>query len=103
MSTIMQGDEYGLRIGLRTKNGTAVTPENVSDLEITLGRYRKTYLDGEVTWDGEKWVFPMTQEMSFTFKNQVACEARAKFTGGDVIGVFIETLDVIPSQSRVVL
>lgn len=103
MSYIMQGDEYGIRIGLLTKDGTAVTPENVTNVEITLGRFRKTYLDGDVSWDGEKWVFPMTQAESFTFRTNVKCEARAKFIGGDVIGVYVETIDVKPSQSKVIL
>ena len=100
---IMQGDAYSIRIGLSTKEGTEITPSIVSDVEITLGGRRKTYADNQVTWDGTKWLYPMTQEESFAFRNRVRCQARAKFNNTDVVGVFITTIEIMPSDSKVVL
>ena len=103
MAYIMQGDAYGIRVKLRTKAGVAVTPENTEDVEIVIGNKRKTYKSGVVTWDTDAWVFPMSQEESFAFFNNVRCQARVKFLGGDVIGVFIQVIDVVKSDSKVVL
>lgn len=103
MAYIMQGDEYGIQIFLEREDGTEITPADVEDVEITIGNHRKTYANEEVSYDGEAWVFPLTQAMSFAFRSKVRCQVRVKFSGGDVIGRFLQNVDVETSDSRVTL
>lgn len=105
MATIMQGDAYNIPIKLTTSSGTVVANSDVDDVEIILGPYRMTYASNGVQWDegNQAWLFPMSQEMSMSFGSSVQCQARVKFSGGDVIGVALENISVAKSQSRTVL
>ena len=102
-TSIMQGDAYPIRILLKTKEGVTVTPSDVSDVEITIGGIRKSYADGDVTFDDGAWIYPLTQDVSFRFVNRVRCQARVKFVGSDVIGRFIDNISVVNSDSKEVL
>ena len=99
----MQGDAYPIKILLKTVDGSVITPADVDDVEIVLGKHRKTYANGVVTYENECWMFPMTQLESLMFRNTVRCQARVKFKNTDVIGVFIDNVDVMESDSKVVL
>ena len=101
MNTIMQGDQYILPIMLTDSAGNVVTADDVEDVEITIGGIIKTYAKDEILWDGESyWGFPMSQDESFAFPPRIKCQARAKFNGGDIIGVAITTLSVVASESK---
>ena len=58
---IMQGDACRLAFQIR-QNGTIVTPEMITDLEVTVGNLRKTYLDGGITFESECWYTYLSQE-----------------------------------------
>lgn len=101
MASIMQGDEYGIPIGLKRKSdGTVITTADVEEVEIVLGGCRKTYSGGEVTFDGEKWIYPLTQEESFTFARRARLQVRVKFSGGDVVGRFADDIKIVSSDSE---
>lgn len=103
---MMQGDSYGLSIEILKADGTAVTEADVSDVEVTIGHLRKTYLNGEVTFDTEtgKWVFPLIQEETFQFPAmRVKGQVRVAWAGGGVEGADLGNISVHESMSKEVL
>lgn len=58
---IMQGDACRIPFHIR-QDGTQIRPEMVADLEVTLGRLRKTYLEGGVRWEDGYWFVYLSQE-----------------------------------------
>ena len=43
------------------------TPNDVKNIEITIGNIRKTYLDLEVLYSDGRWLFFLSQEDTFGF------------------------------------
>lgn len=103
---IMQGDAFDILVTLTDETGTdVITPDNASDVEITLGRFIKTYLGGGVSYDTENdaWVFPVSQLESFSMCGVVTMQARVKFSANEVSGVNVAKISILPSCSREVL
>lgn len=103
---MMQGDSYGLSIEILKADGSAVTLKDVSDVEITIGHLRKTYKNGEVTFDSDsgKWVFPLTQEETFKFPvMRVKGQVRVAWAGGGVEGASLGYVNINESYSKEVL
>ena len=101
---MMQGDSYGLKVNILNAVDVAVTPSDVSDVEITVGSLRKTYKDGEVTHDGNLWVFPITQEESFKLPvSRIKAQVRVKWSDGTIEGVSLGEIHVKESNSKEVL
>lgn len=103
--SIMEGDQYGIGIRITDKcSHNLITDQDVSDVEITIGKYTKTYASGEVTYSDERFIFPLTQEESFDFDSKsVAAQVRVKFIGGDIIGEAFDRIDVKSSKSKEML
>lgn len=100
---VMQGDAYGLLFVIKS-NGEALTPDDVSDVEITVGTLSKTYRDGHVRYEGGEWVFPLSQTETFNFPvSQVEVQLRILFADGAVEGADLGIIDVRHSISRRVL
>ena len=104
--SIMQGDSYQKPFTLRTLDGTLITPEMVLTLEITIGNLTRTY-PGAVRYDEEngQWLFPLTQEQTFTFKagRTPPVQARIKFNDESVVGAKGKTIYVSASRSKGVM
>lgn len=103
---MMQGDSYGLPIGIKKANGEALTPADVADVEIVIGHLIKTYKKNEISYDegSEEWVFPFTQEETFALPAmRVNAQARIVFTSGVVEGVKLGHVNVNESVSKEVL
>lgn len=101
---MMQGDSYGLTIDVLNADDEAVTPDDVSDVEVTIGNLRKTYASGEVTYSDGKWVFPLTQEETFKFPAaRVKAQVRVVWANGDVEGTVLDPINVRESMSKEVL
>lgn len=101
---MMQGDSYGLKVEILNAVDVAVTPADVSDVEITVGSLSKTYKNGEVTHDGNLWIFPVTQEESFKLSaSRLKAQVRVKWTDGTVEGVPLGEIYVKESTSKEVL
>ena len=47
---MMQGDSYNLGIRILNNAGNPVTPDDVIDVEITIGHLRKTYLNASTVF-----------------------------------------------------
>ena len=101
---MMQGDSYGLTIDILNADGEAVTPDDVSDVEVTIGYLGKTYASGEITYSDGKWIFPLTQEETFKFPAaRVKAQVRVVWTNGNVEGTVLDPINVRESMSKEVL
>ena len=100
---MMQGDAYGLTFSIKREE-TVVVPDLVEDVEIVIGPLRGTYSGGRVQYEDEKWIFPVSQEETFTLLAAPHdVQVRVKFVGGDVLGQEIPHLYVERSLSKEVL
>ena len=101
---MMQGDCYNLGIEIIDDSGAAVTPQAVSDVEIALGNLKKTYKEGQLKYGEGVWLFPLSQEESFSLTaGKLYGQARIKWTSGEVDGCLLEALRLTESRSREVL
>lgn len=101
---MMQGDSYGLAIEIKNVDDSAITPNDVEDIEVTIGHLRKTYKDGDVVFKDEMWIFPLTQVETFKFPAScVKAQIRVVWPGGNVEGVSLGRINVIESMSKEVL
>ena len=65
---MMQGDACNLGIFILNNAGSPVTPEDVRDVEITMGQLRKTYAGSQLYYQDGRWMFPLTQQETFRFR-----------------------------------
>lgn len=103
--SFMQGDSFGIEITIQTENGV-IAPPDVADVEITIGRIRKTYSNHELSFEGGNgnWVFPLTQEESFQMPStHVKAQVRVMWPDGTVEGVSLGVINIYESISREVL
>lgn len=101
---MMQGDSYSLNIEVLKESGEAVSLGEVSDVEITVGFLRKTYAKGEVLYTDGIWVFPITQEESFSLPaTRVKAQVRVVWKDGSVEGASLGEIRVHESISKAVL
>lgn len=101
---MMQGDSYRLGFEVLNNAGTAVTPEDIIDMEITIGHLRKTYLNAQITYFEGIWMFPLSQEETMDFwPRQVKSQIRIVWANGVVEGKAIHGVRVSESISKEVL
>ena len=101
---MMQGDSYNLGIEIQDDTGAVVLPEAVADIEIAIGHIKKTYADGEVKYGENVWLFPLTQEESFSLPaGKLYGQVRIKWASGEVDGCKLEIPKLAESRSREVL
>lgn len=97
---VMQGDAYGLPFVIKS-NGEALTPDDVTDVEITVGSLSKTYGDGHVRYENGEWIFPLTQKETFNLPvSQIEVQLRILFKDGALEGADLGIIDVKHSISR---
>ena len=101
---IRQGDAYTLAVTLTDENGTALTPEDVSKVEISIGNITKQYPD-EVTYDSEDGVFemPITETDSHSMSGILPTQVRVLFPSGEVSSATLGFMHVVASVSKSVL
>ena len=104
---MMQGDSYNFRVEIINSLGAAITPSDVSDIEITIGRVEKTYKKNEITFDKDtnKWIYHLSQKETFKFpaRSFVKRQMRIVWLNGDVKGIELGDEYVNESESKVVL
>ena len=101
---MMQGDSYSLGFTVRNNAESIVTPDDVIDIEITIGHLRKTYSSGQVTFDDGRWFFPLSQEETFGYwPKATKAQIRVKWRNGIVEGKEIHGVRINESISREVL
>ena len=84
---MMQGDSYSLGIRILNNAGSPVTPDDIRDVEITIGHLRKTYKNAELTYADGVWLFPVSQKDSFgMWPSAVKAQVRVAWANGVVEG-----------------
>lgn len=102
--TIMQGDSYGIEVTLLDLENQIITPSGVEDVEIILGGIRKKYADGGITFANDAWIFPVTQQETFSLRPvKYPFQTRVKVLTGDVVGAYIGDVTVKKSYSKGVI
>ena len=102
--TIMQGDEYPLRIKI-TQEGQPLDVENIEIVEIAIGQIRRKY-PNTVYYDSTsgEFIVQLTQEETFKFDGSQKMQIRVKFKDSQyVVGEELPVLSVKTSTSKEVL
>ena len=101
---MLQGDTYSLGIRILNNGLSPVTPEDVTDVEITVGHLRKSYRNGQVSFFEGVWMFPLSQTESFDYRaGAVPAQVRVKWANGAVEGTPLYGVRVAESISKEVL
>jgi hypothetical protein len=101
---MMQGDSYGLKIEILNADGVAVTTDDVSDVEITVGFVRKTHANFDIIYSDGFWIFPLTQEETFKMPaTRVKAQVRVVWRDGSVEGASLGEIQIHESISKEVL
>ena len=101
---MMQGDDRTLCIELLLPGDVVVTPDDVADVEITIGLISKTYRDGQVTFMNDVWLFPISQRETLALRNTVQkAQVRVRWHSGEVEGVSLGRIYIDESLSRKVI
>ena len=101
---MMQGDSYNLGIRILNNAGNPVTPEDIKDVEITVGQLSKTYLNAQVTFYEGLWLFPLSQKETFDYwPAAVKAQVRVVWKNGVVEGKPVYGVRINESISKEVL
>lgn len=101
---MMQGDSYSLGINILNNAGSPVTPVDIRDVEITIGRLRKTYRNAEVVFKDGVWLFPISQSESFgCWPGSLKAQVRVVWANGVVEGKPLYGVSNLESISKEVL
>lgn len=102
---MMQGDAYSVPVVIKAKDGTVVTPEMATRVEITIGSLSRQW-PGVITFNEDTlaWEFPLTQQQSFRLsQGKQKTQVRVVFSNGWVVGGIGTDIRVLKSESRSVL
>lgn len=101
---MMQGDSYNLGFTVTNNAGSVVTPNDIIDMEITIGHLVKRYSNSEITFKDGRWMFPLSQKETFGYWPSVPkCQIRIKWANGVIEGKPIYGVRVNESFSKEVL
>ena len=101
---MMQGDRYSIGFTVLNNARQIVTPNDVQDVEITIGHLKKSLRDLELTFDDGKWLFPLTQSETFDYwPGATRAQIRIVWANGVIEGKPIHGLRVLESISKEVL
>jgi len=101
---MMQGDSYCLGIELLNNAGAHITPENVADVEITVGRVSKSLQEGQIRFENNAWLYPLSQQESMAIRpGSVPAQVRVVWKNGAVEGCNLYGIRAQESLSKEVL
>lgn len=101
---MMQGDRYNLRIKIVNNAASDVTPDDVSDVEITVGLVSKKLSDKMIRFKDGYWLYPMEQmESSDLLPGPVKAQVRVRWKDGSVEGTQLKGIRVQEGLSKEVL
>ena len=99
-----QGDSDNLGLKILNNAGNPVAPEDIRDVEITIGQIRKTYSNAELTFSEGLWMFPVSQKDSFgVWPGAVKAQVRVAWANGVVEGKPLYGIVNMESMSKEVL
>lgn len=101
---MMQGDSYNLGFTVLNNAKVPVTPNDIKDMEVTVGHITKSYRNSQVIFSAGRWLFPLTQEETFGYwPKSVNCQVRIVWADGVVEGKKVHGVRVEESLSKEVL
>lgn len=101
---MMQGDSYNLGFTVLNNAGVPVTPNDILDMEITIGHLRKTYRNAQIIHENGKWLFPLSQEETFGYwPKSTKAQIRIMWANGIIEGKPINGVRIFESISKEVL
>lgn len=100
---MMEGDSWPLLFQINV-DGEPININDVELIEFTVDGLSKNY-PGTVSYDetAKVFSFPLSQEETFKFRNQVTAQGRVKFSSGEVAGVSFGKIYIDRSQSKAVI
>ena len=98
---ISQGDQYHISMAIKF-NGKTVDISKIEKVEITLHNKTKLYPE-EITYSDGVFLYPVTQEETFSLPRIIEAQVRVKFKNADVFTSPKEQIDVIRSLSKEIL
>lgn len=96
---MVQGDQYYIPCAVKDRSGNAVTPSNCQGIKIKIGKNEKSYPDGQLIFQNNKWLYPITQEESLSLTNTVY-QCQVKFSNTDIATSKQKTFTIHPSIIR---
>ena len=102
---MMQGDAYSVPVVIKAKDGTVITPEMATRVEITMGHLTRQW-PGVITFNEDTlaWEFPLTQQQSFHLsQGKQKTQVRVAFSNGWVVGGDGTDVRVLKSESKSIL
>lgn len=98
---MMQGDSYYLGIDVLNNADQPVTPDDVMDVEITIGNLTKTYMNAQVIFCDGKWMFPLSQKETFKYwpGNQES-EVRVVWADGVIENMPLYGVHIFESRNK---
>ena len=101
---MMQGDSYSIGVRILNNAGVNVKPEDVADVEITIGRVSKSLSRGQLRYESNSWLYPISQSESMKIlPGIVPAQVRVVWKNGAVEGKAIEGIRMHESLSKEVL
>ena len=101
---MMQGDSYLIGIKILNNAGSAVTPADIEDVQITIGHLCKTYRKAQLSYFEGVWMFPLSQQESFSCRTAAPkAQVRVKWKSGVVEGKPVYGLRIHESICKEVL
>ena len=101
---MMQGDNYSIGISILNNAGSPVTPEDVRDVEVTIGHLRKKYSEAQLFYQDGQWLVPISQSESFgILPGVVSAQVRVAWANGVVEGKPLYGIRSEESLSREVI
>ena len=101
---MMQGDSYNLGFTVLNNAGVPVTPNDIQDMEITIGHISKTYRNAQIIYIDGKWLFPLSQNETFGYwPKATKAQIRILWANGILEGKPIHGVRVNESLSKEVL
>lgn len=98
---MMQGDSYNLGIRILNNAGAPVTPDDIIDIEISIGHLRKTYRDKQIFYSDGRWFFPLSQKETFSLTPTVVkAQTRVLWSNGVMEGKQLRGIRVNESMSK---
>ena len=101
---VMQGDQYAIPFRITDREGTLLTDNDLTAVEIVIGTLRKITPDITYNPDTEMWEFPLTQSDSLALEAApLRAQVRGVFPNGNVVGGTAGYIHIIRSLSEEVL
>lgn len=92
MATVIQGEQYAIEIVV-TADNTPITPTNCDDIKIKLGDTIRKYSAGELMFEDNAWLFPLTQEQTLRMSGVLPLQVQYK-VGDNIFSTTINGIDI---------